>query len=515
METGTVSQLLGSYSDTDLDTSTETQIGLAGIQGLSQSSQGQSQDVDNLDNTELATPHPTRRSGRTTKLKTLKTPLTASRLVTSKPKRGRPRTIKSQPVRTKPAQSNPALTHPVDLITIMTMLRDMSEDIKHLKDINKTNADLVKQLSRKTADNEELHKEVATLRKQLVNKTVSPPNDNVKSLLIGSSIVRDIDEAKLNNTEVICIRGGKISDIHKKLLTMKRKFDHIYLQVGSNDCSEREDVKLISEDYTLLIRTAKQCSSSVTVSSQTPRIGATQTQERIDQLNGFLLCHCQDEDVIFNDNDINFRLKDESINTGYICADKVHLSFAGTNSLAKNLKLKSSCDDVTLPKNKRFDPLQKKSQQQPQNKRQTQQHQPNDSISPVMHPQSDMPRQSGYNNTRKPRSKQTYTPQQECHFITSSRDNLVCLKCGEPGHLSPSCWHPNTVRCHSCRELGHKSSRCPKSEVLPLMTRQFANTRIANERAPPMTHDYDGHYIKDYGHGNNNFRNRFAVLEHY
>ncbi|CAH1794957.1 unnamed protein product, partial [Owenia fusiformis] len=120
--------------------------------------------------------------------------------------------------------------------------------------------------------------------------TVSPPNDNVKSLLIGSSIVRDIDEAKLNNTEVICIRGGKISDIHKKLLTMKREFDHIYLQVGSNDCSEREDVKLISEDYTLLIRTAKQCSSSVTVSSVTPRIGATQTQERIDQLNGFLLC---------------------------------------------------------------------------------------------------------------------------------------------------------------------------------------------------------------------------------
>ena len=41
-----------------------------------------------------------------------------------------------------------------------------------------------------------------------------------KGLLVGSSIIRDISEQNLDNTEMICLRGGRINDV-KKAVTDK------------------------------------------------------------------------------------------------------------------------------------------------------------------------------------------------------------------------------------------------------------------------------------------------------
>ncbi|CAH1785547.1 unnamed protein product [Owenia fusiformis] len=439
-------------------------------------------------------PQPARRSTRITAKRHPKTPRTPH---TTQRKRGRPAKTMSQPNPTRTLNRNAKANSNIDLNNLMSTVLDIQTTVNTLKQLNDTNSELVKQLARKTADNEELHKELNDLRKTVnkLKEVKHAPQPNPKSLIIGSSIIRDIDETKLIDTEVDCIRGGKIATIHNKLLKKKEKYDHIYLQVASNDCAERDDVKLISEDYALLIKTAKQLCNSLTVSSVTPRLNDLTVQERINQLNGFLLCHCQDEAVTFNDNDINFKLRDESINNGYLCPDKLHLSDAGTNSLVKNLKLKTTCDDVTLPRNKRNSPQTKTSRKE---------HQPKNPPTTTSTLTSTNTRQSGYINTNKPRSMNTYTQNRN-----STNKDMSCNKCGE-SHLPSTCWHPTAVRCHFCKTIGHKQSRCPNKP---------------NDIPPARGHlnvMKDNHYVNrvqsfEYDHQNNDFlgNNRFSVLTHY
>ncbi|CAH1796206.1 unnamed protein product [Owenia fusiformis] len=386
--------------------------------------------------------------------------------VISKPRRGRPRkTAQASQGANKP--QDPTSSHPIDLLTVMNMVRDLNESVKNLNNMQKTNEDLVKQLARITADKEELHRENAALRKQLSNASTMP-NNTLPSLLIGSSIVRDVDSTKLVNTEVKCLRGGTISDVHKTLSSGDTNYNTIYLQVGSNDCARGNDVNLICEDYKLLLAGAKQRSKDIIVSSVTPRMDDSDAQSKIEQLNGFLLCHCSDEKVTFIDNDKIFKLQDGSINDGFLAADHLHLSDSGTNRLLKNLNISTKASDITLPKNKRAPP--KRTTQRPQQSTQKTPPSPYDSDAnntPQHPPQhttrpwnNRRPTSNGYINTSKAKQHNAYKP--TTHNNNAINNTIKCKKCGEPGHLVTTCWHPATVRCHLCKELGHKQSLCPR-----------------------------------------------------
>ncbi|CAH1801393.1 unnamed protein product, partial [Owenia fusiformis] len=401
---------------------------------------------------------------------------------TIKKRRGRPPKAKTK-AKPAPVPGNTGAT--CDLATVMMMIRDLTESVNELHALNKTNSDLVKQLARKSADNEELHKENAALRGQIKSNANLP---KPKSLLIGSSILRDVDETKLENTDVTCIRGGTISDVHKRLTEKADRYDKIYLQIGSNDCKRNSDVELICENYKMLLKGAKQCCESLVVSSITPRLDDNEAQARVEQVNGFLICHCIDEDVKYIDNDTTFKLQDGSINDGFLAPDHLHLADAGTNRLIKNLNIKTNMSDITKPKETRFPPRrpnqkpneqlrQTRSTAPPPMNSQTYEapHQPprRPSTHATRRPPNHVPQRpsknsnpkpslDGYIQTNKPKQSNAYQPPRQ-HSNMNTDNVQKCFKCSETGHLANSCWHPAMVRCHACKELGHKQSNCPNT----------------------------------------------------
>jgi len=109
---------------------------------------------------------------------------------------------------------------------------------------------LVQLLGHKSDENTKLSQENATLRQTIAELTKQitelswksfRPTAELKNLLIGSSIIRDISDTRLVNTSVTSISGGVINDIKKKVSDIKDKLSHIYLVVGGNDCDNDDN----------------------------------------------------------------------------------------------------------------------------------------------------------------------------------------------------------------------------------------------------------------------------------
>ncbi|CAH1780386.1 unnamed protein product [Owenia fusiformis] len=222
--------------------------------------------------------------------------------------------------------------------------------------LQSTNTDLVKQLASKTADCIELNKENMQLRNRLLVADQPSTKQDArcqKSLLIGSSIVRDVDETRLLDTEVISISGGKIADANRTIAEKSGSYKSIILQVGSNDCAKCEDLDKIAEDYKMLVKGAKQRTNNVIISSITPRTDNDTAQATIDLINAGLVTIAEDENCTFVNNDLDFKLRDGTVNAGYLLPDGLHLSDAGTNRLGVNLKLNTNLKSVAKPRNRR------------------------------------------------------------------------------------------------------------------------------------------------------------------
>ncbi|CAH1788018.1 unnamed protein product [Owenia fusiformis] len=324
--------------------------------------------------------------------------------------------------------------------------------------INTTNLDLVKQLSAKTATCNELEKECKSLRETLnwhkmnksQNEPVKPhPKNASKTLVIGSSIVRDLDQDKLNDVEVISIGGADIDMVHKRLTNLDTKYQKAILQVGSKDCAKSSDKASIKAKYQLAIKGAKNIATTVAVSSICPRTDKELAQNTADALNAGLQILCEEEKIEFINNDTNgFKLQSGEINEGYLWSDGLHLSKPGSNKLARNMGLGCKTRDVT--KNNRARQQQRNLQRSSQD---TAQHKPTSNDIHVPYLQQQQP--PGRDQRAQPPS----------HDI-SRNISPACFKCGERSHLANSCWHTNSIRCHSCSNFGHKKARCPFTQNL-------------------------------------------------
>ena len=164
------------------------------------------------------------------------------------------------------------------------------------------------------------------------------------TLLLGSSIIRDIDEKKLVGTKCECIRGGVIKDIQGAVdaLPQNTKFARAVLVAGGNDCDSGADTHEVTDilaRYQDLISNTKARAFEVSVSSICPRRKSDDVTRRIKDMNAGLRVICEDLGVNFIDNDPAFHLQDGSINDGYLLPDGVHLTRTATNKLASNLRL--------------------------------------------------------------------------------------------------------------------------------------------------------------------------------
>ncbi|CAH1790223.1 unnamed protein product, partial [Owenia fusiformis] len=240
------------------------------------------------------------------------------------------------------------------------------------------------------------------------------------------------------HVDIKCISGGTISDAQKALMN-NESYDKVILQIGSNDCAKGDPAKNIVDDYKLLLSGAKAISKDVSISSICPRTDNKEAHEKAQAVNAELQVLCEHTDnTSFINNDNTFILQDGTINDGFLNRDGLHLNPAGTNRLVHNMGLTKSLKRVTKPFNQ-----YKKSQI------------PN----PIPRPNS-----NSNSNSSKPTSY--------ANAIKSPRPNLkpVCFKCGEASHLASTCWHPSPVRCYFCKNLGHKTAKCPNKDHQPIET---------------------------------------------
>ena len=129
-----------------------------------------------------------------------------------------------------------------------------------------------------------------------------------RTVLLGSSIVRDISESRLLNTDVTSISGGHINDISNALdkKPSDEKYDRAILVVGGNDCDPRDatntsSASTIVDNYRRLVKQTKTKAKTVTVSSVCPRIKSKIVKDMISSVNAGLQVMCGEEGVSFVD----------------------------------------------------------------------------------------------------------------------------------------------------------------------------------------------------------------------
>ena len=241
-----------------------------------------------------------------------------------------------------------------------TMASDIKEMRKSLDKLTSYVKDLLKIQQTAQSRQELLDFELNSLRetvKTLTNEnnelktkslTADQPVSNNRCLIIGSSIIRNFDEAKLPNHQVCCMPGAYMTDILNKLNSLAQsgsRFESITIVAGGNDASRPSgDVNLESTVSALksAIDAAKSMSTNVILSAIPPRTAPDHAMDNIKTLNVHYQSSAQDSAVHFVHSDEHFYLRDGSINEGYLY-DHVHLTLKGANKFAESLGL-IGCD---------------------------------------------------------------------------------------------------------------------------------------------------------------------------
>lgn len=304
---------------------------------------------------------------------------------------------------------------------------------------------------------------------------------NKRSILIGDSLIRDIDEEKLVKTTIKSIAGGKVTHIAQRYsedTLSEEPVSHIYVCIGSNDCSD-EDMKpedVITPYESMVEDMKRQVSqpSQIVLSSVPPRKDNTEHQTRVDALNDAIRDMAQRVNVTYIDNDSSFKLVDGDINDGYLLpSDNLHLTKQGTNKLARNLTLpaKLNCDDITRSWNRsRSKPkADKKQKHQRENRYQS------TSYAAAEHDEQVQFRDKPAHNDRHMRSGAPKHNNRSHHgnshhenvghrrhdsYMSFDYESQRCSYCAEYSHCTSECGFRRPAVCRQCTAEGHKQKFC-------------------------------------------------------
>ena len=333
-----------------------------------------------------------------------------------------------------------------------------AEKIEELKDENKT---LMQIISDQRA---EIQKLVIAQEKPKLNKPTSPatppkqqkktqeassPRDNTKkdrTLLVGDSIIKGIQERGLQSTTVKCIRGAKVKNIKDNLKdTDIKHYETIMVHVGTNDCSSDAEQKDATKEFKTMVEYIKteNPTTKIIISSVCPRADNADNNQRGRRLNDDLKSLARDELCSYVDNDGNFLRHNGTIDETNLNNYKLHLSSIGTRNLLGNL---SGAHAILKPRTKTSSSSQQRERENSPYNRQDRRR-----------PTSPGPRQY----RQRPNVHQLHRPG---HSRSAYKPRARgCDFCGLQNHTTGDCHHRRPVECFSCHGHGHKSGQCPAS----------------------------------------------------
>jgi ribA/ribD-fused uncharacterized protein len=219
---------------------------------------------------------------------------------------------------------------------MMELLQQMSDNVNTEKDLRlKAEAELEK-MKEKMTD---------------ADKTAPPlpPSAPPKpSLLLGTSLLRNVDPNSLDNWQVIAKGGAKINDLHKALneLPEDQSFAEIVIIGGSIDLESKSNEDIVT-DYLATTVSASLRADKTTICSILPRTDKD-LREKTRQVNDDLKKACDDGNVSFIDMDDTFLLRNGAINTANLVEDGLHLAKHGVDNLMKccNVKVRKDLDST-------------------------------------------------------------------------------------------------------------------------------------------------------------------------
>ena len=160
------------------------------------------------------------------------------------------------------------------------------------------------------------------------------------TLIIGDSIIKDINENGLDNVSVACLPGGKVKTISESLAQKNTgNYDAIIIHGGTNDCTSDENVTNGVSCYREMVSNVQQRSpnTKIYISTICPRADKDEHQARVDKMNDKLkeIARETSNCNIIND-DANFKLKNDEPDINSLNKSKLHLKPCGTKKLLMN-----------------------------------------------------------------------------------------------------------------------------------------------------------------------------------
>ena len=304
----------------------------------------------------------------------------------------------------------------------------------------------------------------------------SPPKAD-PVLVVGSSILRDLDENLYSNTQVDAVSGATPGAITKLLQNHKAKgknFSQVIILAGGNQLNydESESDHGIDETISAMkatVMAAQELSSKVSVCELPPRTHKDCAADVISRFNGRLTeIAC---DIIPTQD--NFYLADGTPNDGYLDRDLIHLNIRGSAKLVKSMGLELRdpvCRNVVRSKAAYKNPRMQEPQspKNPPRTRYTDVVRPQQKTSSARFQQKNPPPKPLTNQVPPPTQRQTspapphakkqnnVSPIKRPPPLQPEYD--FCGYCGEPGHNHLTCRHGGPVTCNECGMKTHKKN---------------------------------------------------------
>ena len=169
---------------------------------------------------------------------------------------------------------------------------------------------------------------------------------SLQDLLIGSSLIKHIDEKQLSNTKVHCKRGARPKDI-TRICNLKaragEKYETVSLLVGANRLNRSDplsNVESTADEVMMAAQAAANIASKVRVIETPPRLTSDAMLTAVDNLNKEVEKRCTDKGYDFVNTRGDFWLANGKVNKAFIDQkDKVHLTPAGSEALLECLDI--------------------------------------------------------------------------------------------------------------------------------------------------------------------------------
>ena len=173
-----------------------------------------------------------------------------------------------------------------------------------------------------------------------------PTEEHLPNLLIGSSLVKLVDESQLKNTKVLCKRGAhpsRMTRIFKAKARAGERYQSVTLLVGGNRL-KRDDpasnVIATAEEVMTAVEHAMAISDKVRVVELPPRLTSDPMTGAIVDLNTEVEKRCVKAGVDFVQTRGSFWLMNGCPNSGLIDKkDKIHLTDVGTEALLECMNI--------------------------------------------------------------------------------------------------------------------------------------------------------------------------------